>query len=333
MPDLPKDMKGIQILEPGGPDVLVPKVCELPIIKNTEVLIKVHAAGVNRPDCLQRAGLYVAPKDASALPGLEVSGEIVATGTNAGDWNVGDKVAALTHGGGYAEYCAAEFSHCLPWPVGLSAEEAATLPETTFTVYHNLMDRGELQRGEVVLIHGGSSGIGSTAIQIAKAAGATVIVTAGSQEKCDYCLRLGADFAIDYNTSDFVQEVRDIQSDSGVDVILDMVAGAYVKKNIGLLALDGRYIMIAFLGGIRAEINFGQFLAKRLVLKGSTLRPQSVSQKAVIASQVLSHVWPLVVDGQVTSNVYASFPLTDASEAHRLMESSGHLGKIVLKVI
>jgi NADPH2:quinone reductase len=333
MIDLPNQMNGIQILEPGGPDVLVPAVCDLPIITNSEVLIKVHAAGVNRPDCLQRAGLYVVPGDASALPGLEVSGEIVAKGTNAGEWAVGDKVVALTHGGGYAEYCSAEHSHCLPWPSGLSAEEAATLPETTFTVYHNLIDRGDLKIGETVLIHGGSSGIGSTAIQMAKAAGGKVIVTAGNAEKCDYCLKLGADFAIDYNVSDFVQAVRDIQDGSGVDVVLDMVAGSYVKKNIELLVPDGRYIMIAFLGGIKAEINFGQVLTKRLALKGSTLRPQSISQKAAIASQVLSHVWPLVATGKVVSNIYASFPLVDAHKAHRVMESSEHLGKIVLKVI
>ena len=333
MTDLPKQMKGIQIREAGAPDVLAPTMCDIPTIRNSEVLIKVHAAGVNRPDCLQRAGLYIAPEDASALPGLEVSGEIVAMGTNAGEWNLGDKVVALTHGGGYAEYCAAEYSHCLPWPIGLSAEEAAALPETTFTVYHNLIDRGELQQGESVLIHGGSSGIGSTAIQIAKATGARVFVTAGNTEKCNYCLKLGADFAINYNTSDFVKEVGDIQNGSGVDVVLDMVAGPYVKQNIELLAPDGRYIMIAFLGGIKAELNFGKFLTKRLALKGSTLRPQSVAQKSVIAAQVLTHVWPLVAGRKVTSNIYASFPLTDASKAHHLMESSAHLGKIVLKVI
>lgn len=333
MTDLPKQMKGIQIQEPGGPEVLALAMCDMPTITTSEVLIKVHAAGVNRPDCLQRAGLYIAPENASALPGLEVSGEIVATGTNAGKWNVGDKVVALTHGGGYAEYCTAEHSHCLPWPIGLSSEEAAALPETTFTVYHNLIERGELKQGESVLIHGGSSGIGSTAIQIAKATGARVIVTAGNTEKCNYCLRLGADFAINYNEIDFVKEISVIQNDSGVDVVLDMVAGSYVKRNVGLLAPDGRYIMIAFLGGIKAELNFGQFLTKRLAMKGSTLRPQSVAQKAAIAAQVHTHVWPLVEDRKVTSNIYASFPLADASKAHRLMESSAHLGKIVLKII
>lgn len=333
MTDLPKQMKGIQIQEPGGPEVLALAMCDMPNITTSEVLIKVHAAGVNRPDCLQRAGLYVAPENASALPGLEVSGEIVATGTNAGKWSVGDKVVALTHGGGYAEYCAAEHSHCLPWPIGLNSEEAAALPETTFTVYHNLIDRGELKQGESVLIHGGSSGIGSTSIQMAKAAGARVIVTAGNAEKCNYCLKLGADFAINYNEIDFFKEVGVIQSDSGVDVVLDMVAGSYVKRNIGLLAPDGRYIMIAFLGGIKSELNFGQFLTKRLAMKGSTLRPQSVAQKSAIAAQVLTHVWPLVENRKVTSNIYAAFSLQDASEAHRLMESSAHLGKIVLKII
>ena len=333
MKNLPKQMMGITITKPGGPDVLMPETFDLPIPSDFEVLIKVHAAGVNRPDCLQRAGLYIVPEGASPLPGLEVSGEVVVVGKNVTNWCVGDKVVALTHGGGYAEYCLADQGHCLPWPTSLTAEEAATLPETTFTVYHNLIDRGELKAGESVLIHGGSSGVGSTAIQIAKAMNARVIVTAGSDEKCDYCLELGADFAVNYNTEDFVDEIRKIQKPLGVDVVLDMVAGSYVKKNIQLLSPDGRYIMIAFLGGITSEVNFGHLLTKRLSLKGSTLRPQSVEQKTAIASAVLECMWPLIETGELTSNIYRNFSLLDASKAHHLMESSQHLGKIVLKVI
>ncbi len=333
MNNLPKQMTGIKITEAGEPAVLCAETYDLPLCDDFEVLIKVHAAGVNRPDCLQRAGLYAPPEGANELPGLEVAGEVVALGKKVEKWLVGNKVVALTHGGGYAEYCVANEGHCLPWPDTLGAEEAATLPETTFTVYHNLIDRGELKNKETVLIHGGSSGIGSTAIQLAKSANAKVIVTAGTDEKCAYCLNLGADFAINYKKCDFEVEIRSIQNGLGIDVVLDMVAGSYVKKNLKLLSTGGRYIMIAFLGGARAEVNFGYVLSKRLALKGSTLRPQSTIEKSAIAEAVLKHVWPLVAAGKITSNIYATFPLRDARKAHELMESNEHVGKIVLKVI
>lgn len=332
MKPIPQTMRAVEITAPGGPEVLLPTACAVPTIRPQEVLIAVHAAGVNRPDCLQRAGLYVVPPDASPLPGLEVAGEVAAVGAEVTRWQVGDRVVALTHGGGYAEYCAVHADHCLHWPEALSAVEAAGLPETCFTVHHNLVERGQLRRGESVLIHGGSSGIGSTAIQVAAALGASVITTAGSAEKCQYCLGLGAAHAINYRDGDFEQSVRNIVGKDGVDVILDMVAGEYVMKNIRLLGDDGRYVMIAFLAGPKAEVNFAHVLPKRLTLTGSTLRPQPVARKSAIAAGVAADLWPLVTAGKIRSHVHAVYPLEQARQAHEMMESSAHMGKLVLKV-
>jgi len=332
MKDLPETMLAVAVTAPGGPDVLVPTTMPLPQPGPDQVLVRVHAAGVNRPDCLQRAGHYPVPPDASPLPGLEIAGEVVQCGAAVTRWQVGDRVVALTHGGGYAEYCVAHDSHCLPWPTGLSAVEAAGLPETCFTVFHNLVQRGALANGETVLIHGGSSGIGSTAIQVARACGATVIVTAGSAEKCAYCVALGADHAIDYRQEDFEAVVRELTAKRGVDVVLDMVAGPYVMKNIRVMAADARYVMIAFLQGATAEVNFGHVLRSRLTLTGSTLRPQSVASKAAIATGVERTVWPLIAAGQLRTHVHATFPLREAAAAHTLMESSAHMGKIMLEV-
>ncbi|MBI2799572.1 MAG: NAD(P)H-quinone oxidoreductase [Gammaproteobacteria bacterium] len=323
-------MRAIEIKEPGGPEVLRLTEVDTPQPREGEVVIKVAAAGVNRPDCLQRAGHYAVPPDASPLPGLEIAGEVVALGAGVTRWQVGNNVVALTHGGGYAEFCRVAAGHCLPWPVGLSAAEAATLPETAFTVHYNLFTRAGLARGDTCLIHGGSSGIGTTAIQLARARGAMVITTVGNAAKQAYCMELGADHAINYQTEDWVAVVKEITAGRGVDVVLDMVCGPYVEKNLGLLCADGRYAMIAFLKGPRAEVNFGPLLLKRLTITGSTLRPQSVAQKAAIASAVEADVWPLLASGKLRSQVFRTFPLADARAAHVLMESSAHMGKLVL---
>ena len=283
---IPQDMLAVEITEPGGPEVLKPTRTAVPVPAADEVLIAVHAAGVNRPDCMQRAGLYPLPPGASPLPGLEVAGLVAAVGAEVTRWQQGDRIVALTHGGGYAEFCVANAGHCLRWPDELSATEAAALPETCFTVYHNLIERGKLEAGETVLIHGGSSGIGTTAIQVAKAWGAKVLTTAGSKDKCDYCINMGADHAINYREEDWESRVAELCAPDGVDVVLDMVAGPYVMKNIRVLANDGRYVMIAFLMGPKAEVNFAQVLPKRLTLCGSTLRPQSVARKSTIAAAV-----------------------------------------------
>jgi NADPH2:quinone reductase len=329
---LPAAMNAVEITAPGGPEVLRPARVAVPVPGPGEVLVKVAAAGVNRPDCLQRAGLYPLPPDASPLPGLEIAGEVVALGPDATRWRVGDRVVALTHGGGYAEYCRAHAAHCLPWPPGLAAAEAAGLPETCFTVQSNLFGRARLAAGETCLVHGGSSGIGATAIQLAKAAGARVIVTVGTAEKQRFCTGLGADLALDYRAGDWLDAVLAATERRGVDVVLDMVAGPYVEKNLRALAPDGRYAMIAFLLGAKAEVNFGHVLGKRLTLTGSTLRPQSVAQKAAIAREVEARVWPLVGDGRCRTPVFEVFPLSEAAAAHVLMESSRHMGKIVLQV-
>lgn len=328
----PTDMQAVAVSQPGGPEVLTPVRVPLPTLRDDEVLIEVAAAGVNRPDCLQRAGHYPVPPDASPLPGLEVAGVVVARGPAVVRWGVGDRVVALTHGGGYAEYCAANAGHCLPWPAGLSAAEAATLPETLFTVHHNLIERARLSVSETVLIHGGSSGIGSTAIQVAKAWGATVITTAGSADKVAYCAALGADHALNYREGDWEALVKELTKPRGVDVVLDMVAGPYVNKNLRLLGNDGRYAMIAFLLGATTEVNFAYLLPKRLTITGSTLRPQPVARKTAIAEAVLRDFWPLLADGRLRSHVHARFPLTAAADAHRLMEASDHMGKLVLEV-
>ncbi len=330
--NIPSQMTAVEITAPGGPEVLRSTQTDVPHPRAGEVLIRVHAAGVNRPDCLQRTGHYAVPADASPYPGLEIAGEVVALGPDTPRWHVGDRIVALTHGGGYAEYCRAHGSHCLPWPSRCTAAEAASLPETTFTVDYNLFTRAGLVSGETCLIHGGSSGIGTTAIQLAKAAGARVITTVGNEDKRHYCLGLGADHAINYREGDWAEIAREITGGRGVDVILDMVAGSYIEKNLGLLAADGRYSMIAFLKGPKAEVNFGPLLTKRLVMTGSTLRPQSVQQKAAIAQRVEHRVWPLIEQGSCKSQVFRTFPLNEASAAHALMESSTHMGKIVLLV-
>ncbi len=328
--NLPNTMPAIAITAPGGPEVLQAVELPLPTPADGEVLIKVAAAGVNRPDCLQRAGLYPVPPEASPLPGLEIAGEVVALGPGATRWRPGDRVVALVHGGGYAGYCRAHAGHCLPWPAELPAVEAASLPETCFTVQYNLFTRAHLSAGESCLIHGGSSGIGATAIQLAKAAGARVLTTVGNAEKQRFCVGLGADVAIDYKTTDWLDAVLTQTQKRGVDVVLDMVAGPYVEKNLKALAPDGRYSMIAFLLGAKAEVNFGHVLGKRLTITGSTLRPQSVAAKTAIARDVEDKVWPLVVAGRCRSPVFRVFPLAEAAAAHALMESSQHMGKIVL---
>ena len=330
--DLPATMQAVSVARPGGPEVLTPVRMALPVARECEVLIEVHAAGVNRPDCLQRAGHYPAPPDASPLPGLEVAGVVAHCGAEVTRWRRGDRVVALTHGGGYGEYCTAHADHCLPWPTGLDAAHAATLPETLFTVHHNVIERARLARGETVLIHGGSSGIGSTAIQVAKAWGATVITTAGSDAKVDYCRRLGADHALNYRDGDWEAQVKGLTKPRGVDVVLDMVAGPYVMKNLRVLGNDGRYAMIAFLLGSTTEVNFAHLLPKRLTITGSTLRPQPSERKAAIARAVEADFWPLVASGKLVSHIHAHFPLNAAADAHCLMESSDHMGKLVLDV-
>ena len=323
-------MRAIAIEAPGGPEVLKLQSMPVPEVQPGEVLIRVRAAGINRPDVLQRLGMYQIPPDADPLPGLEVAGEIVELGANGTRWSVGDKVMALTHGGGYAEYCRAHESHCLPVPSSLSMVEAAAIPETFFTVHYNVFMRGALQSGETLLVHGGSSGIGSTAIQLAKVAGATVIVTAGSEKKCRFCEKLGADKAINYKSEDWQKVVMGYTADAGVDVVLDMVAGPYMQKNIDVLARDGRYVIIAFLGGPSAELNLRAVLGKRLTITGSTLRPQSVAEKAEIAQQLERKLLPMLESGTESPIIFREFPLAEASDAHALMESSEHMGKIVL---
>ncbi len=329
---IPARMPAVVITHPGGPDVLQLTDQDTPHAGPHEVLVKVMAAGVNRPDCLQRAGNYAVPPDASPLPGLEIAGEVVAVGAEATRWRCGDRIVALTHGGGYAGYCRVHATHCLPWPAGLSALEAACLPETTFTVQYNLFMRAGLKAGDWCLIHGGSSGIGTTAIQLAKAAGARVITTVGSTDKQTYCQALGADHALNYRTDDWPALVKSLTAGHGIDVVLDMVAGPYIEKNLSVLAPDGRYSFIAFLKGPKAEVNFSPVLLKRLTLTGSTLRPQSIAQKGAIAAAVEANVWPLLIAGRFKVPIFADFPLAEAAAAHQLMESSAHMGKIGLVV-
>jgi NADPH2:quinone reductase len=329
---IPATMRHIAVSEPGPPEAM--KVVEGPVPqpRDSEVLIDVTYAGVNRPDCLQRAGAYPPPPDASPILGLEVSGRVVALGPRADGWNVGDEVCALTPGGGYAEYCTAPAAWCLPIPRGLSLEQAATLPETCFTVWNNVFDRGRLAAGETFLVHGGTSGIGLTAIQLAKAFGATVITTAGSTEKVAFCREIGADHAIDYRTQDFEAEVARITGKRGVNVILDMVGGDYAQKNLKCLALEGRLVMIAFLKGSRIESDWRHIMLKRLTVTGSTLRASPFERKVALARELRSNVWPLLERGEVKTVIYATFPVAGAAKAHALMESSQHIGKIVLKV-
>lgn len=325
-------MKVIEISQPGGPEVLRPSERPLPRPGADEVLIRVSAAGINRPDVLQRAGRYPPPPDASDLPGLEVAGEIVGGDVGASGLAVGDRVCALVNGGGYAQFCVAPIGQCLPIPTGLSAAEAASLPETCFTVWSNVFDRGQLAPGETLLVQGGSSGIGVTAIQMARALGHRVFATAGSADKARACEALGAERGIDYRSEDFAAVVKELTGGRGVDVILDMVAGPYVPRELGCLADDGRLVLIALLGGARAEIPLGEVLVRRLHLTGSTLRPRNTAFKAEIARKLRERIWPLIESGAIRPVIYRQFALDDASEAHRLMESSTHVGKIVLNV-
>lgn len=322
-------MRAIEITEAGGPEVL--QLCERPVPTPGagEVVIKVAYAGVNRPDALQRAGMYAPPPTASDLPGLEASGEIVAIGEGVSEWEVGDKVCALLPGGGYAEYVLTPAAHCLPIPEGMGLREAACLPETFFTVWSNVFQRGGLQAGERFLVHGGSSGIGTTAIQLAKIFGARVFATAGSEDKCEACLKLGAERAINYRDEDFVEILR---AEGGANLILDMVGGSYIPRNIKTLSDDGRLVQIAFLTGPKVELNFAQIMTRRLTVTGSTLRPQSDLAKAKIAADLREKVWPLLDAGRVAPVMDSEFALEEASAAHARMETSGHIGKIVLKV-
>ena len=327
---IPAEMRAVEIKQPGGPEVLVPAKRPVPKPGKDEVLIRVAAAGVNRPDVLQRQGNYTPPPGASDLPGLEVAGEVVAVGPETPRWRVGDRVTALVAGGGYAEFCAAPGPQCLPIPGSLSDTEAAALPETFFTVWTNVFERGRLKAGESFLVHGGSSGIGTTAIQLASRFGARVFTTAGSDDKCSKCNELGASVAINYRTQDFVEVIAHETAKKGVDVILDMVGGDYINRNLASLAAEGRLVHIAFLKGAKAEVNFASLMVKRQTITGSTLRPQSVAAKSAIARALEEKVWPLIAAGEVRPLIHATFPLEQAAEAHRLMESSAHLGKIVL---
>lgn len=333
MPPLPETMTYIDHGQGGAPEVLVAKTGPLPQPKADEVLIRVLATGVNRPDVAQRKGEYPPPPGASPVIGLEAAGEVVAVGPEAGPWQVGDRICALTNGGAYAEYCVAPAAQCLPWPKGYDAIRAAALPETFFTVWANLFGHGRLQAGETVLIHGGTSGIGVTAIQLAKAFGARVIATAGSEAKCEACRKLGADAAVNYRTEDFVEAVKRETGGKLVDVVLDMVGAAYFGRNLRCLAMDGRLVLIAFLGGYEAEkVDLRPIMTRRLTVTGSTMRPRSTAQKGAIAAALREKVWPLLDAGKVAPPIHKVFPLDQAAAAHALMESSTHIGKIVLKV-
>ena len=322
-------MKVIEIVEPGGPSVLKSSVRSIPKPKRNEVLIKISYAGINRPDVLQRSGSYLPPPGASDLPGLEASGIIFAIGKNVTNWEVGDEVCALLPGGGYAEYAVTQASHCLPVPTGMSLKQAAALPETLFTVWSNVFQRGGLKPNEKFLVHGGSSGIGTMAIQLANLFGSEVYATAGSEAKCSACEELGAIRAINYNKEDFLEVIKSI---GGVHLILDMVGGAYIEKNIKALVDDGRLVQIAFLKGAKVELNFAQIMTRRLTVTGSTLRPQSDLSKSQIASELLEKIWPLLSTGRINPVINSVFDLNDVSSAHLLMESSKHIGKIVLKI-
>jgi NADPH2:quinone reductase len=329
MAALPAQMTAIGIKASGGPDMLVPEKRPVPTPGDGEILVKVAAAGVNRPDVMQRMGLYPPPPGAPDIPGLEIAGEVVALGANVKRWKLGDRVMALVVGGGYAEYCLAHESHALP--VGnLSMIEAAAIPETFFTVWHNTFERGGLKRGETLLIHGGSSGIGTAAIQLAKAFGARVITTAGSPEKCDACRKLGADVAVNYKTEDFVAATKTATGDKGAEVIVDMVGGDYIARNYEAAAVEGRIVQIAFQGSPKATVDFRRIMLKRLHHTGSTLRSRSIPDKGAIARAVETNVLPLIAAGKVKPVIFKTFPLDAASAAHALMETSAHIGKIVL---
>jgi len=327
---LPREMQVVEIAAPGGPEQLKVAMRALPQPAAGEVLLRVAAAGVNRPDVMQRQGRYPPPPGASDLPGMEVAGEIVELGAGVSGLALGDKVTSLLPGGGYAAYAVAAAPLCLQVPAGLTMVEAAAIPETYMTVWTNLFERGGCKAGDTVLIHGGTSGIGTTAIQLAVAWGARVFATAGSPHKARFCEHLGAERGIDYRTEDFVAVIRAATAGYGIDITLDMVAGSYVQRNLDIAAVDGRVVTISMLGGARAEINMSTILPKRLTLTGSTLRPRTVAQKAAVADAVRRNVWPLLAAGRVKPIIHQTFPLAQASEAHRLMESSSHIGKIVL---
>jgi NADPH2:quinone reductase len=329
-PTTNNQMIAIEITKPGGPDVLVPAERPVPVPGAREVLIRVAAAGVNRPDLMQREGKYPPPAGASDIPGLEVSGTITECGEDVERWREGDEVCALLSGGGYAEYCVAPDVQCLPVPEGLDLLSAGAIPETFFTVWTNVFERGRLRAGETFLVHGGASGIGTTAIQLAHAFGARVFATAGSDEKCEACEKLGAQRAVNYTREDFASALMAITAGRGVDVILDMVGGEYFPRNLELLALEGRLVQIAVLHGAKAEINLGRVLRHRLTITGSTLRARTVAEKATVASAVERAVWPLFTAGKVRPVIHAVFPLADAAEAHRVLEAGAHIGKIVL---
>ncbi|MBI1201587.1 MAG: zinc-binding dehydrogenase [Rhodopseudomonas sp.] len=331
MAEIPTHMTAIGIKTPGGPEALVPEQRPVPVPGDGEILIKVAAAGVNRPDVQQRKGLYPPPPGAPDIPGLEIAGEVAALGSGVKRWAVGDRVMALVIGGGYAEYALAHVSHTLAVS-GLPLTDAAAVPETFFTVWHNVFERGGLKSGETLLVHGGTSGIGTTAIQLAKHFGARVIVTAGSDDKCEACRKLGADVAIDYKTEDFVAAVKTATGGKGADVILDMVGGDYIGRNYEAAAVEGRIVQIAFMGGPKADVNFMRLMMKRLHHTGSTLRSRSVADKGAIRDALETHVLPLLATGKVKPILYKTFPLREAAAAHALMETSTHIGKIVLTV-
>lgn len=332
MTAIPQTMTAIGISTPGGPEVLKPETRPVPQPGAGEILVAVAAAGVNRPDVLQRQGGYNPPPGASDIPGLEIAGAVVALGEGAKRFAIGDKVCGLVAGGGYAQYAVVHENNALPAPKGLSPTEAGAIPETYFTVWTNVFQRGRLQAGESFLVHGGSSGIGTTAIQLAKAFGATVLATAGSDEKCQACRDLGADHAINYRTEDFVAAAKAATGGRGVNLILDMVGGDYIDRNYEAAADQGRIVQIAFLNGPKATANFSRLMLKRLTHTGSTLRPRTVAEKAAIAAELQEKVWPLLEAGRCKPQINATFPLVEAAEAHRLMESSAHIGKIVLTV-
>lgn len=329
---LPETMTVIAISEPGGPKVLKPETRPVPRPQGGDILIRVRAAGVNRPDVAQRSGAYPPPPGASDLPGLEVAGTVAAVGPDVRRWRVGDQVCALTPGGGYAEFCLTHESNALPVPHGFTLTEAAALPETFFTVWHNVFQRGGLKAGETFLVHGGSSGIGTAAIQLARAFGATVLTTAGSAEKCEACLRLGADRAINYREEDFVAVTKEVTGGKGANLILDMVGGSYIERNYEAAAVEGRIVQIAVLGGAKAEVNVARLMMKRLVHTGSTLRPRTVEFKGAVAAELERLVWPLLGERKVAPVMDMIYPLRDAWRAHERMEEGDHIGKIVLEV-
>ena len=333
MPTVPSQMTLISIRQPGGPEVLESVTAPVPEPRPNEVLIRVLAAGVNRPDIQQRLGAYPPPPDASPILGLEVAGEVVAVGAEVTPLRTGDRVAALTNGGGYAEYCVAPATQCLPWPTGYDAIRAACLPETYFTVWANLFQHGRLARGESVLVHGGTSGIGVTAIQLAREFGARVYATAGSDEKCAACLALGADGAINYRATDFADRLMDLTGGAGVNIVLDIVGAPYFERNLRCLAIDGRLVQVSTMEGAKVErFDLSQVMRRRLVITGSTMRPRTTAEKGAIAQALRERVWPVLNGGRCGPQVYATFDLGEAAAAHRLLESSAHIGKIALKV-